>query len=210
MFSNATHWMNSLENLRAMWIENDAFDAVESLRESAGDIAHLLATSSAENTEGGTAGLLLLYKTRKDQELIQLGKIPPPTPENILELGYTVDIDDEGMQFSPIVKYFEESLKKFAFQKQTMTAIPVRSVINNILIDTSYLKSVLEPSPDRCFNNVAKLLPGIARDKNELLLTEVQTWVRVLNTEPATVEGFVEYLGWLEKGSGSLTQCCRA
>lgn len=199
IFSNATHWMNSLENLRGMWIENDSFDAIESLRLDAGEIAYLLA-SSTDALENGTAGLLLEDKARKDNELIAQGITPPETPNNILELGKTIEIDEEGVQYSPIVKFFEESLKRFTFQKQTMTAIPIRSIINNIMIDTSFLKSVLEPSPDRCFNNVAKLLPGIARDKNELLLTEVQKWVRVLNTPPSTVEGFVEYLGWLDRG----------
>ena len=80
-----------------------------------------------------------------------------------------------------------------------MNAIPTRCIINNLLIDSTTLKSILVPSPERCFNEVACLLPGLARNKNELLLTEVQTWVRILNTEPSNVESFVEYLGWAEK-----------
>jgi dynein heavy chain len=200
MFSNATHWIHTLDNLRAMWIENDSFDALQSLRESAGEVAFFLASTSLEGVEGGIAGLLLQDKAARDKLLVQQGIEPPPNPENLLELGKTVKYDEENAAYSPIVKFFEDSLKKYASQKQTMTAIPARWTINNILVDTAYLKTVMEPSPDRCFNNVAKLLPGIARDKNELLLSEVQTWVRVLNTEPQNVEGFVEYLGWLEKG----------
>lgn len=203
MFSNATHWVSTLENLRNMWIENDSFDALNSLRNQAGEIAYILASAS-DTQDIGVAGILLREKAKRDQVLLDQGQQPDSKPENILELGKSVQYDDENLAYSPIVKYFEEALKKYSFQKQTMTAIPARWVINNILIDTSYLKSVLEPSPDRCFNNVAKLLPGIARDKNELLLTEVQTWVRVLNTEPQNVEGFVEYLGWLEKVVSSL------
>jgi dynein heavy chain len=59
---------------------------------------------------------------------------------------------------------------------------------------------VLLPSPTRCFDDVANILPALARDKNELLLSEVQGWVRILQSPPQNVDAFVEYLGWLETG----------
>ena len=85
-----------------------------------------------------------------------------------------------------------------------MDAIPVTSVINNILVESEKLKSLLLPSPERCFSDVAKLLPKVAREKNELLLNEIQTWVRLLNSQPTAVESFVDYLGWLEKVKDSM------
>eukprot|EP00842_Homolaphlyctis_polyrhiza_P002755 jgi/Hompol1/3480/HPOL_003262-RA len=211
MFSNASHWVSTLESVRSMWIANEQFHGLEDLRKSAGEIAYLLATSSASEIEGGVAGILLKHKTEQDrleaeriqqsddQQLIEQWRIDSQKPINILELGSQVSFKPDGTKFSPLVEFFDTALTKFLYQKQTMTSIPVRSTINNLLIDTNKLKSVLVPSPERCFNEVARILPGLARDKNELLLTEVQTWVRVLNTQPSNVEGFVEYLSWLEK-----------
>ncbi|KAH9277041.1 hypothetical protein BASA83_000559 [Batrachochytrium salamandrivorans] len=210
MFSNASKWVGTLETVRTMWIENEGFHGLEDLRQSAGEMSYLLATT-AEGTEGSIAGVLL--QAKRDQELRVCEQVVPtgtslPTeinsndqsqPINILELVSNVSLREDGSKYSPLVDFFDKSLSRFAQQKRTMTDISVRSTINNILIDTNQLKTMLVPSPERCFNEVAHILPGIARNKNELLLTEVQTWVRVLNTQPTHVEGFVEYLGWLEK-----------
>lgn len=198
MFTNASKWVESLEPLRNMWIENESFNALDSLKAEAGYFPYLLATATSESMEAGVAAFLLkvmaaeapgAIKNTSDQDDLKM-----------LEMSANF-IEEDGKCISPLVKFFNVSLKKFAYQKQTMTAVPVRSVVNNILIDTTYLKSVLEPSPDRCFTGVAKLLPGISRDKNELLLTQVQSWVKILNSQPVNVEGFVEYLGWLEQGT---------
>ncbi|KAI8909816.1 dynein heavy chain and region D6 of dynein motor-domain-containing protein [Gorgonomyces haynaldii] len=198
MFANATRWMKTLADLRSMWIENESFNALNALKESSGEIAHLLATNT-EVFEGGIAQLLIRHQQKKEEEIAASGGELPPKKPSVLELAATVIQDEEGNNISPMVVFFEKALEQFAYQKQTMTAVPSRMAVNNILVDTTILKSILEPSPDRCFNDVAKLLPGLARDKNELLLTEAQTWVRILNTQPTSVEQFVEYLGWLEK-----------
>ncbi|OAJ44270.1 hypothetical protein BDEG_27524 [Batrachochytrium dendrobatidis JEL423] len=216
MFSNAFKWANTLENVRTMWLENQKFYGLENLRQSAGEIAYLLATTP-EGVEGGITSVLLKTKQetnarnteqnanelaqsfastiQADKGNVQIDK----KPVNILELISHVAYRPDGIRYSPLVEFSDEALSRFAYQKQTMMDIPVRSTINNIIIDTNQLKNVLVPSPERCFNEVASILPSIARDKNELLLTEVQMWVKVLNTHPTHVEGFVEYLGWLEK-----------
>jgi dynein heavy chain len=107
--------------------------------------------------------------------------------------------DGEEKCMSPLVEFFENYLKRFSTEKHAMESIPVFYTINNMLVDSAQLKSVLLPIPERCLSDVSKLLPKVAREKNGLLLNEVQTWLLLLNSQPASVDAFVEYLGWLEK-----------
>ncbi|KAJ3321819.1 Dynein heavy chain 6, axonemal [Boothiomyces sp. JEL0866] len=206
MFANASNWLNTLDNMKNMWINNETFKGLESLRREVGELAYLLATSTSDSHEGGAAAIIMSAKQSKDLELQAAGaqEAVQSKPFNILEYGATASKNSDGIVVSAMVDFFESSLRNFANQKQIMTSIPTKSVINNLLVDSTTLKGILVPSPERCFEEVAKLLPGLARDKNELLLTEIQTWVRILNTHPTTVEGFVEYLGWLEKVQDSL------
>ncbi|KAJ3192063.1 Dynein heavy chain 6, axonemal [Irineochytrium annulatum] len=203
MFSNLANWEKSWDTVRSMWISNETFDAFEALRVASGDVALFLAKAGNQASEGGVAAMILANfapdATAADGELSeQVNK------RSALELASTISKKPDGSQYSPLVEFFQNSLAKFSSQRQTMANIQVSTVVNNINVDTLTLKNLLVPSPERCFSEVAEMLPGIARDKNELLLSEVQTWVRVLNTQPQNVEGFVEYLGWLEKVKGSM------
>ncbi|KAJ3357634.1 Dynein heavy chain 6, axonemal, partial [Kappamyces sp. JEL0680] len=202
MFGNATAWLETLDTLQAMWLENQSFSGLASLKEKVGDLAFRLATSP-ESIEGGAAAIVTAAKEANDllqpREEAPDKQPQPALPLNVLEYGCTASRDSDGLVYSVLVDFFDSSLKKYAAQKATMNAVPTRSVINNLLIDSANLKNILVPSPERCFNEVARLLPGLARNKNELLLTEIQTWVRILGTHPTSVEAFVEYLGWLEK-----------
>ena len=200
IFSNATDWMDSLSSLRQMWIDNEYFEVTNALRLATNEVCYLLATSSQDSSEGGATSILTNFRAQKYEKKLETKGIPVPKTDSILRFAADFVSDDSGVKYSPLVKFFEESLSKFTMQKQAMNAIPVRYVVNNISIDTSYLKSVLEPSPERCFNQVASIFPSLARDKNELLLTETQKWVFMLTSKPNTVEGFVESLGWLETG----------
>ncbi|KAJ3281611.1 Dynein heavy chain 6, axonemal [Borealophlyctis nickersoniae] len=202
--------MQSWDEVRMMWEENERFDGLKALEEAAGEVAVLLARNQSNPpVEGGVAALLQWWYAEKEARRGAEGEgtgeaAPPSRPPTVLELGSTIRTHPDGTSYSPVVEFFESSLARFASQRQTMGAIATTSTINNLLVDTTKLKSVLVPSPERCFVDVAKMLPGMARDKNELLLGEVQTWVRVLNTQPANVEGFVDYLGWLEKVKESM------
>ncbi|KAI9002652.1 dynein heavy chain and region D6 of dynein motor-domain-containing protein [Gaertneriomyces semiglobifer] len=232
MFVNAVKWMDTWEAVRQMWIENENFNAIDALRDAAGPVAVLFATAAGrELPEGGMTALLLTEAPNVASSWIDLAESPVDSPseeadasldstalkepkekditvgnssQDLLRISATFHRTEEGTITSPIVEFFDTYLTKFALQRTTMSAIPVASVINNLHIDTTKLKSMLVPSPERCFAEVAKLLPGLSREKNELLLNEVQTWVRILSSQPATVEGFVEYLGWLEKVRQSL------
>ncbi|ORY38879.1 hypothetical protein BCR33DRAFT_853838 [Rhizoclosmatium globosum] len=203
-FLNAAEWMLGFNEVRSMWIDNEYFNALRELKQAGGDVAVLLATNTGDS---GMAGILMEYEEKRERALIEAaiarGEDPPELKKrSVLEIGATIELRDEadgGEAYSPLYEFFQESLSKFANQRQVMNAISVSSVINNLNVDTGKLKSILVPSPERCFSDVAKILPGLSRDKNELLLTELQTWVRILNTQPNNVEAFVEYLGWLEK-----------
>ncbi|KAI9095538.1 hypothetical protein DFS34DRAFT_182154 [Phlyctochytrium arcticum] len=226
IFSNASAWMKTWEEVRNMWVENEAFEGLRALEAAGGPVAALLATAGSQQLEGGVAQVLLnnyLAKNKPpsispvegeerdendmEREIVKKDDAADENTEqqpDLLVLGSTIVERPDGTSYSPVVEFFEHHLAKFASQRQTMAAIPVQSTINNLLIDTTKLKSILVPSPERCFAEVAKILPGLARDKNELLLNEVQTWVRILNTQSGNVEGFVEYIEWLEKVRNSM------
>ncbi|KAI8907759.1 dynein heavy chain and region D6 of dynein motor-domain-containing protein [Powellomyces hirtus] len=218
IFSNAAAWMKTWEEVRGMWVENEEFRGLVALEAAAGPVAVLMATvEESPAREGGVAAVLLAAKDTiiaakavaqapvEAEEVLKEDEAPLPEREpTLLDLSSTIATKPDGTTYSPIVEFFEHYLAKFALQRQTMAAIPTTSTINNLMIDTTTLKSILVPSPERCFAEVAKILPGLSRDKNELLLNEVQAWVRILNTQPSNVEGFVEYLEWLEKVKGSM------
>ncbi|KAJ3023365.1 Dynein heavy chain 6, axonemal [Thoreauomyces humboldtii] len=214
IFTNASAWMKTWEEVRAMWVENEEFSALTALEMAAGPIAVLLATSGENPSEGGLPAALQAAHAKRLESVVPADGQPtteadpeggsPVVEPTILDLSSTIVSREDGSTFSPVVEFFEQHLAKFSLQRQTMAAIPITSTINNLLIDTTTLKSILVPSPERCFAEVARILPGLSRDKNELLLNEVQAWVRILNTQPSNVEGFVEYLEWLEKVKESM------
>ncbi|KAJ3216110.1 Dynein heavy chain 6, axonemal [Dinochytrium kinnereticum] len=202
MFSNAYEWMKKWDDVRNMWLQNESFDGIQAVEASVGQVAVLLAKMGNQSIEGGVAAYLInaLGQASSGDELsgVQDTKI------GILQISSTIKSRADGTPYSPLVEFFETSLGEYSSQRQIMNAISVSSCINNFSVDTMKLKGILVPSPERCFNDVAKLLPGIARDKNEILLNEVQTWVRILNTQSQSIESFVEYLEWLEKIKDSM------
>ncbi|KAJ3347122.1 Dynein heavy chain 6, axonemal [Entophlyctis luteolus] len=214
MFLNATEWMHTFEDVREMWIENLQFDAMQELQAAAGPIAGILAMNGSNSDTVRLQSQLLEYENQllaKAREAVGPSgerAIPDDRKRGVLEIASTIEFrmneDESEHAYSALAEFFDIMLGKFDEQRQAMSNISVSSVINNFSIDTSVLKSVLMPSPERCFSDVARILPGLARDKNELLLSELQSWVKTLNTQPQTVEGFVEYLGWLEKIKGAM------
>jgi dynein heavy chain len=107
----------------------------------------------------------------------------------------------EGFVYpDPTLDFFEHAMAKYSQQKQLMLQIATASKINNLLIDTAKLKELLLPSPQRCFNEIAKVLPGLARDKNEALLTDLNHSLRIFTSPVQNVEAFVEYLDHLHSG----------
>jgi dynein heavy chain len=79
-------------------------------------------------------------------------------------------------------------------------SIPGTVKINNVLLINHELKDTLLPSPIKCLKVISEVLPEVAHDKNELLLSEIQVWTRILSSPAQSVEGFVEFLVWLEHG----------
>jgi dynein heavy chain, axonemal len=204
MFQNAIAWLHSLDPLLQMWIDNQFFNVTSKLRNEVGELPYLLATASVSEEDGGI-GMILAARNHNERSKLaeQKSDLKISTTEirqlDSLEFGLTAFRNEDGLITSKLVIFFEKLLKEFSSQKEVMSMIPSRNVINNLLIDSTVLKNILVPSPEKCFEQVAKVLPGLAREKNELLLTQIQTWVRILGTAPITVEGFVDYLGWLEK-----------
>ncbi|KXS09529.1 hypothetical protein M427DRAFT_128896 [Gonapodya prolifera JEL478] len=174
VFANARNWMKGWDGMRAMWAENNTH-TVESV--------HLTAQK-----------FLLLEKRKETPEAL------PPEGESVPSPSEVTDLPARD-----IVDFFSRALERFSSQRAIVNnRVPTSSVVNNVLIETADLKSMLIPSPEKCFKNVAEVLPIYARDRNEELLTEVQSWVRELNGSPGSVEHFVEYLGWMEKIKFSL------
>lgn len=68
-----------------------------------------------------------------------------------------------------------------------------------LLVDSAHLKDVLSPSPKGCLTDIEKLIPELAKAKNEELLSELNGATRNLTSTPKTVEEFVEYLEFLQK-----------
>ncbi|KAJ3021047.1 UNVERIFIED_CONTAM: Dynein heavy chain 6, axonemal [Siphonaria sp. JEL0065] len=209
IFGNAAQWMKNFNTVKEMWVNNESFDGLTTLNISAGPLAVLFAT--AEHAEGEVGTILVNKMKELEQAALEAAfgsDLPPPETrtdkESILELSALFQKQSDGTFVSPIVTYFSYELEKFMKQRQEMSAIPMSSKVNNLSIDTVNLKSILLPSPERCFADVAKLLPHVARDKNELLLGIVQQWVVTLKTTPATVDLFVEYLGSLHHIKNSL------
>ncbi|KAL7754337.1 hypothetical protein RI367_000318 [Sorochytrium milnesiophthora] len=95
--------------------------------------------------------------------------------------------------------FFEVALHKYSHQREELERLPAESVVANILVDSSTFKQTLLPSPKRCFDEITKLLPELARDKNEALLNEINYSVRVFASTPQSVEAFVDYLQHLDK-----------
>jgi dynein heavy chain len=67
-----------------------------------------------------------------------------------------------------------------------------------ILIDSLMLKEFLSPSPKKSLQDIEKLLPELAKLKNEELLSDLNNATRTLTSTPKTVEEFVEYLAFLQ------------
>ena len=197
IFSNSTRFMRTLDVVRDMWIENQQYSALSELEKTAGNIALVIVNlSNLQQVDGGISASLMTYA-------IEQGKLESADFDSskisLLKVSSTVKPLDEGF-FSPLVEFFEKALFKYSNQLSTMISIPLTESICNILIQTERLKQVFLPSPKKCFDDVSKILPGLARDKNEILLSEVQVWVRILQTPPQSVDAFVEYLHWLETG----------
>ncbi|KAI9346257.1 dynein heavy chain and region D6 of dynein motor-domain-containing protein [Obelidium mucronatum] len=174
IFGNAGHWMKNFNGVKEMWVNNQSFDGLTSLDISAGPLAVLFAT--AEHAEGEVGSIVI--SKMKELEQIALAEAmgtdqPPPETrtdkESVLELSAMFEKQSDGTFASPIVNYFSRELDKFMKQRQEMGAIPTSSKVNNLSIDTVNLKSILLPSPERCFADVAKLLTAF---KNSLALVD--------------------------------------
>jgi len=195
VFDNAFNWMKQWEGVRNMWVENESFKKI--------DVKKLMEmykppdfmeedkkeeAAPAENEEEEMEAEEEEEKEEKEGEEEGEGE-----KDKMQE-----DTNNDEVQRSKFVDYFEDSLKKYSHQLEEMEAIPILTEINNICVDTTNLKKELIPSPRRCFSEVSRILPNISKEKNEGLLSQLQDWIRTLNDQPKSVEQFVEYLGSLD------------
>ncbi|KAJ3226918.1 Dynein heavy chain 6, axonemal [Clydaea vesicula] len=232
IFLNAKKWMRSLDEVRNMYVGNEKFNALKEVELAAGKIALVVINANVEQAEGGVLAALTSYNaelskaeaeaatllkaegqvdakndgkpTKSEPVKLEPAKTDASQQLSFLKVSSTIRQKPDGTYHSPLVDFFEKSLQNFSLQLEAMNAIPLSECITNLLVQTENLREVLLPSPRKCFDDVASILPGLARDKNELLLSEVQIWVRILQSPPQNVEAFVEYLGWLETVKSSI------
>ncbi|PRP88057.1 dynein heavy chain 6, axonemal-like [Planoprotostelium fungivorum] len=93
--------------------------------------------------------------------------------------------------------YFKESITKYKSQIHLMKQMPLYSQVGMTVVDSVHLKELLSPSPKRCLEEIQRLIPELARMKNEELLSDLNTAMRTLTSNPQTVEEFVDYLEFL-------------
>ncbi|RKP20476.1 dynein heavy chain 6, axonemal, partial [Rozella allomycis CSF55] len=112
--------------------------------------------------------------------------------ENLTITMESIESQDLSLEF------FEGALKKYTAQRKEMESIQTSCQVGNMLIDSVNLQKLLLPSPIRCFNYLEVLLPKLAHSKNEKLLVELNESIRILKSNPMSVESFVDNLHHLD------------
>ena len=97
------------------------------------------------------------------------------------------------------LQFFKDAITKYKGQIIEMNRMVTSLEVGIIVVDSSKLKEVLSPSPKRCLEDIEKLIPELAKIKNEELLSDLNGATRTLTSTPKTVEEFVEYLEFLQK-----------
>ena len=94
---------------------------------------------------------------------------------------------------------FEDKLKTFGSQRESIRELPDASDIGIIRVDTTRLKEEIAPSPAACLQKIEELLPQLAAVKQKSILDEVNAANNRLNKKPETVEEFVSLLGFISE-----------
>ncbi|KAF7237861.1 hypothetical protein EG68_12240 [Paragonimus skrjabini miyazakii] len=95
------------------------------------------------------------------------------------------------------VKFFRDALLKHHRQVLMTQMVPVQRPIGMFLIDTSTMRSLLLPSPNRCLEMLHSLLPVDARAEVDRLVQETQEAEYTLSLSPSSTVDFVKHLEFM-------------
>ena len=97
-------------------------------------------------------------------------------------------------QDDPPLDWFRDERQKYHNQQSDIDHLPPQRDVAIFTAKTDKLKQVLTPSPIRCLDELEVLLPVIAKEKNDILMSEVTEANRRLESEASSVEEFVEFI----------------
>eukprot|EP00106_Octopus_bimaculoides_P013835 XP_014781277.1 PREDICTED: dynein heavy chain 6, axonemal-like [Octopus bimaculoides] len=97
------------------------------------------------------------------------------------------------------VQFFSESLKHYHMQHKMAGNIQKQRQLGLLLIDATKMKQLFIPSPIRCLNIINNILPRLAREKVEKLLSELQDGQFQLEFQPSSTEEYVKNLTFLNQ-----------
>jgi len=61
------------------------------------------------------------------------------------------------------------------------------------------MKKFLKPSPTKCLNTIEDLLPALAKEKADLLISQMTTANRALADAPQNVDDYIVYAKFLKE-----------
>ena len=110
----------------------------------------------------------------------------------------------EGTFHGADLEVFEQAIAKYKAQSGNFEEIPRSADIGILFVDSSKLKLLLLPSPQRCLAAIRELIPRFVKDISERLVEDLRGRLAVLEAEPADVEQFVGKVAMLEKTQSDL------
>nr|CCC95695.1 unnamed protein product [Trypanosoma congolense IL3000] len=104
---------------------------------------------------------------------------------------------DSILRCNQNLEFFRERLALYKSQSEAIQAkIPTSKDVALFTVYTEELRDFFTPSPVICLETFHRLLPIIAHQQNEALLSELQSCNSYLSNQPRTVEHYVEYLAY--------------
>lgn len=85
------------------------------------------------------------------------------------------------------LQFFKDAIMKYKGQINDMKEMPILQEVGKLLVNSKILKEEISPSPTQCLQEIEKLLPELAKIKNEELLTELNAATNALSSSQKTV-----------------------
>ncbi|KAL0228525.1 hypothetical protein RCL1_004668 [Eukaryota sp. TZLM3-RCL] len=102
------------------------------------------------------------------------------------------------------LEFFSDSLVKYKSQVAQIESIPDSVVVSGIIVKLEALKAAFLPSPSKCISEIEDILPELAKQKNEILVSNFQSCSALLRAKPSTVGEFVDFLDHLSEAHSKL------
>ncbi|KAL0246019.1 hypothetical protein GEMRC1_007235 [Eukaryota sp. GEM-RC1] len=104
------------------------------------------------------------------------------------------------------LQFFTESLSKFKTQVEEIQNIPDSVNIAGAKLLLRPLKEAFEPPSVRSIQDLEHVLPSLAKEKNEVLISSLQSYSRALRDDCTSVLDFVKFLHVIKETSGLLEE----